>query len=245
MSHLSNTMKISEPETSTKQLNLLSGSSTKQQQAAKPGFLDMMAVSENQENILKMENIVDELKSVSFTNNQDIGTLKEQLAELTQSTKLNTGSLNSRVADVTKQVEKMQADQFDTYQKLWTTIEKNRTTLNEMIHIKVGEIEILKKRVNPAFEEIEKLKLVNATMQEQISNLEQLEIKLTSTNNQLKDLRAQFEAQQAVQPDAINPADIKNAERLIRELKATMTRRFEHLKAEMDAGFVRVDPAIV
>lgn len=49
----------------------------------------------------------------------------------------------------------------------------------------------------------------------------------------------------AAQHDAINPADIKNAERLIRELKATMTRRFEHLKAEMDAGFIKVDPAIV
>jgi hypothetical protein len=58
-------------------------------------------------------------------------------------------------------------------------------------------------------------------------------------------LRLKFEAQMAVQPDAINPADIKNAERLIRELKATMTRRLELLKAEMDAGFVRVDPVIV
>jgi hypothetical protein len=33
-----------------------------------------------------------------------------------------------------------------------------------MIHIKVGEIEILKKRVSPAFDEIEKLKISSAAM---------------------------------------------------------------------------------
>jgi len=70
----------------------------------------MVPVSENQENILKMENILDELKTVSFTNSQDITTLKDLLSELTQSSKLNYGSLNSRVLEVAKQVEKMQAD---------------------------------------------------------------------------------------------------------------------------------------
>lgn len=67
----------------------------------------MLPVSETQEHILKMENILDELKTVSFTNNQDITTLKDQLSELTQFSKT---SLNSRILEVTKQVEKMQAD---------------------------------------------------------------------------------------------------------------------------------------
>jgi hypothetical protein len=70
----------------------------------------MLTVSENQENILKMESIVDELKTVSFTNTQDINTLKDQLSEVTQSSKLNFGSVNSRLNEVINQVEKMQAD---------------------------------------------------------------------------------------------------------------------------------------
>ena len=66
--------------------------------------------------------------------------------------------MNQKLIDHMKQFEKNQSEQLDIYGKLWQTIEKNRFTLNEMIHIKVGEIDNLKKKFSPFLDELEKQK---------------------------------------------------------------------------------------
>ena len=72
--------------------------------------------------------------------------------------------------------------------------------------------------------------------------MEPLENRVFNIDNSIKEIKAMIELQNQKQPETISQADLKNAERLIRDLKSTMTRKFEILKAEMDAGFIKVDP---